>query len=88
MSEKKIVIAEKDQVVGEAKEETFIKGYVSNCYALNIREKADINSKVLVVVKEGDELMFVKDYPNEKFYKVKYNNLSGFAMKAYVSDKK
>lgn len=63
-----------------------VNGIITNCVKLNIREKADINSKVLCVIPEGSEVtVHSGTLPNEWFSIITDSGIEGFCMSKYVT---
>lgn len=72
-------VAEEDPVV-------FFRGIVANCKLLNVREKADKDSKVLCVIKEGDEVQIKMSESLDNWYKVvTVTGIEGHCMKQYIN---
>ena len=61
------------------------QGFVDNCSKLNVREKPNIDSKVLTILNKGDKVQITSD--NDGWYGVVYKGLSGFCMKEYINKK-
>ena len=61
------------------------QGLVDNCSKLNVREKPNIDSKVLTILNKGDKVQITSD--NDGWYGVVYKGLSGFCMKEYINKK-
>ena len=61
------------------------QGLVDNCSKLNVREKPNIDSKVLTILNKGDEVQITSE--NDGWYGVVYKGFSGFCMKEYITKK-
>ena len=61
------------------------QGFVDNCSKLNVREKPNIDSKVLLILIIGDEVQITSE--NDGWYGVVYKGVSGFCMKEYIDKK-
>ena len=61
------------------------QGFVDNCSKLNVREKPNIDSKVLTILNKGDEVQITSE--NDGWYGVIYKGFSGFCMKEYITKK-
>ena len=61
------------------------QGFVDNCSKLNIREKPNIDSKVLTILNKGDKVQITSE--NDGWYGVGYKGFSGFCMKEYITKK-
>jgi len=70
----------------KAKKKTAAKpriGKVADCSELNVRETADINSKPVCQIREGDEVAILGEEGD--FYKVSIaDSLNGYCMKQYI----
>ena len=61
------------------------KALVANCKRLNVRKKPDMNSDVLEIIVENDEVE-IEELNNSDFYKViTSSGVSGFCVKKYIS---
>lgn len=66
-------------------EESF--GIVCNCKKLNVRKKADVESKVIKILSEGDEVGII-GRKDKTFYEViTADGTKGFCMKKYIKIK-
>lgn len=61
------------------------QGFVDNCSKLNVREKPNIDSKVLTILNKGDKVQITSE--NDGWYGVIYKGVSGFCMKEYIDKK-
>ena len=61
------------------------QGFVDNCSKLNVREKPNIDSKVLTILNKGDKVQITSE--NDGWYGVVYKGVSGFCMKEYIDKK-
>ena len=61
------------------------QGFVDNCLKLNVREKPNIDSKVLTILNKGDKIPITSE--NDGWYGVVYKGVSGFCMKEYLDKK-
>ena len=61
------------------------QGFVDNCSKLNVREKPNIDSKVLTILNKGDKVLITSE--NDGWYGVVYKGVSGFCMKEYIDKK-
>ena len=61
------------------------QGFVDNCSKLNVREKPNIDSKVLTILNKGDKVLITSE--NDGWYGVVYKGVSGFCMKEYLDKK-
>ena len=61
------------------------QGFVDNCSKLNVREKPNIDSKVLTILNKGDKVDIKSE--NDGWYGVIYKGVSGFCMKEYITKK-
>ena len=61
------------------------QGFVDNCSKLNVREKQNIDSKVLTILNKGDKVHITSE--NDGWYGVVYKGVSGFCMKEYIDKK-
>ena len=78
----------KDVITEEVVEKPIepVVGKVFNCGRLNIREKANINSKSIGVLTEGTEVQVVEDESTDTFYKViAPTGMEGYCMKNFVA---
>ena len=62
-----------------------LQGFVDNCSKLNVREKPNIDSKVLTILNKGDKVHITSE--NDGWYGVVYKGVSGFCMKEYINKK-
>lgn len=61
------------------------KALVVNCKRLNVRKKPDMNSDVLEIIVENDEVE-IEELNDSDFYKViTSSGVSGFCVKKYIS---
>ena len=61
------------------------KALVANCKKLNVRKKPDMNSDVLEIIVENDEVE-IEELNDSDFYKViTSSGVSGFCVKKYIS---
>lgn len=61
------------------------QGFVDNCSKLNLREKPNIDSKVLLILNKGDKVQITSE--NDGWYSVVHKGVSGFCMKEYINKK-
>lgn len=59
------------------------RGFVSNCYLVNVREKADILSNVFAQLGKGCEVVVTGDSV-DGFYPVKYREQAGFIKSEFL----
>lgn len=63
------------------------KGVVSGCKKLRVREKASVNSELLLIIDEGTELQvdLSNDNQSAEFYKVVVpSGIEGYCMKEFI----
>lgn len=63
------------------------KGVVSGCKKLRVREKASVNSELLLIIDEGTELQvdLSNDNQSAEFYKVIVpSGIEGYCMKEFI----
>lgn len=64
-------------------------GKIRDCEKLNVREKPDINSKVLCKLDKNSEVEIEKSESTKEFYKVcTSSGINGYCMKKYIYVKK
>ena len=71
-------------VAPEENEEEIVKGVVSNCSRLNVREEASTKSSVLKVIDSGTEVEVLGTLVENQFYKVKIDDIIGFCVKDFI----
>ncbi len=71
-------------VAPEENEEEIVKGVVSNCSRLNVREEASMKSSVLKVIDSGTEVEVLGTLVENQFYKVKIDDVIGFCVKDFI----
>lgn len=63
-------------------------GVILGCVKLNLREEANINSKVLAILNENTELVISLEESTEDFYKVvTATGVEGYCMKKFITIK-
>lgn len=61
-------------------------GHVANCESLNVRNKPNVKSNVLCVIKKGDKVKIDDGESTNDFYKVILKSgVEGFCMKKYIT---
>ena len=78
-------VLEATPVEEPAKKETSKKGIVNSSCPLNLREAPKKDAKILTVM-PGNSRLSIEGEDGD-FYKVKFNNLEGFAMKKFIDVK-
>ena len=71
-------------IVPEENKEEIVKGVVSNCSRLNVREEASTKSSVLKVIDSGTEVEVLGTLVENQFYKVKIDDIIGFCVKDFI----
>lgn len=64
--------------------EVVVKGIVSNCSRLNVREKGSMKSTVLKVIDAGTEVDILEIPSNGQFYKIKIEDVIGYCVKDFI----
>ena len=78
-------VAERKSSEKDATKTPSLQGVVDNCSKLNVREKPNIDAKVLTILNKGDKVQINSE--NDGWYSVVYKGVSGFCMKEYINKK-
>ena len=79
--------AKKEETKKEEKTETTTKKMYVSTVTLNLREKADTNSKIVTQLNQNDEVIVIKKVDNT-WSQVKTGNYEGYIASKYLSSKK
>ena len=79
--------AKKEETKKEEKAETTTKKMYVSTVTLNLREKADTNSKIVTQLNQNDEVIVIKKVDNT-WSQVKTGNYEGYIASKYLSSKK
>ena len=71
----------KDETISE---EVVVKGVVSNCSRLNVREEESMKSTVLKVIDAGTEVDILEFPSKSRFYKIKIEDIIGYCVKDFI----
>ena len=70
----------------EAKEITFVKGVVANCFALNVRKAPNKKSDVITILQKNTKVSVINPETKNGWYHIKLKNGSeGYCMKEFIT---
>lgn len=73
-----------EPVIEEPKKEAKT-GVVANCVALNVRQKPNLNAKVVCIINKDTVITIDKKASNKEWFKVTLDNgVEGFCMKKFI----
>lgn len=58
---------------------------VVNCDFVNLRNQPSLVSEIIDKIPYGSEVSIDEEYFNKYFYKVDYNNKSGYCVKTFIN---
>ena len=67
-----------------SEQQNFIKGTVSNCNKLNVRERPTLTSNVLRVIECNTQVEINVEDSTDDFYKVVIDGIEGYCMKDFI----
>lgn len=83
-----IMETEQTKNTNEIIEPLYKNGVVINCFRLNVREKPNINSKIVTVLDKSVNVKINCDNSTDEFYSVTTSSgIKGFCMKKFVEVK-